>query len=318
MAQKNIAKRLQDSAHAEALLNPFVNFLFAQPVASIIDVDHLLTVIDRALDETLTEDWIRDHLRPSIGREKERAKERNCVIGDWICPEMQAELRTLAMKPVRLDRAFLSEAVQQASVRHMLRSIIAETLDRFVNTLKPGGSGGGLLGSVGRGAFGLASRAGRGILGQIGGQVEEQLRQAAQAFVQSSTSVMLDRLVVLMSSDETARYLGQSTLAAYEAIIGMKTRTIWDHLDDDKRVDDVLGALPAQLAFLLRRPEVRDGLRAEVEAFLAIEGQRTIAEALGPTAYVDALKVNLVAQSIPIVTAFAATSEFKAWLDGSE
>jgi hypothetical protein len=46
-----------------------------------------------------------------------------------------------------------------------------------------------------------------------------------------------------------------------------------------------------------------------------VEGSKTIAEVLGPDAYVDTLRDNLVDTLSPLVAAFADSSELKAWLD---
>ena len=124
---KSIEERFQNPQAVEALLCLLIDFWFAQPASTVLHVDHMMDAIDRGLDETLTEHWITTHLRPFIKREAERCAERDCRVADWVSPEMQAELRAVAMRPINLNRAFLREAVQQESVRHMLRSVIEET-----------------------------------------------------------------------------------------------------------------------------------------------------------------------------------------------
>ena len=200
-----LEKRLQDVTHTTSLAGIFFDFVMEQPLKRVIDADHLVTLMTTCFDQQLAESAWHDHHKRFIEREIERARARGDTLRDWLDAEFQMELRSLSMQPVEFDRRFLREVVQQQSVRHMTTSIIQETLDRFASTLKPSGSGGGLVGSVGRGALGFASRAGKGLLGQLGGQFESHLQTAIQSFVKNSTQLMLERLVVILSSSETAR-----------------------------------------------------------------------------------------------------------------
>ena len=70
---------------------------------------------------------------------------------------------------------------------------------------------------VAAGVFWDASRAGKGLLGQLGGQFETHLQAAVKSFVQNSTSLMLDRLIVILTSPETAQHFGRSGGAAYQS-----------------------------------------------------------------------------------------------------
>ena len=310
-----LIERLQDADQATTLTRLGIDYLFQQPVSSLINIEHVPDSLTLAMDESWTEAWLRTHWRTLIEREVAQATERGDSIGDWISAELQAELRSMAMKPVRLDRRFLEEAVQQDAVRHMLQNIVEETLDRFVSTVKPGGRGGGLLGSVGRGAFGLASRAGRGLLGQIGEQLEQQLRGAAKLFVQSSTNVMLQRVVELMIHPETQRHLGTSRLALYDGFLALSNGySAWRQLNENPSTDDVFSALPAQIAFIVSKPEFKARIREEVDTYLSNEGHRSLDALLGDDEYVDQIKANLTAQLSPLLSGFVASTPFNHWL----
>ena len=100
---------------------------------------------------------------------------------------------------------------------------------------------------LGRGALGFASRAGKGLLGQLGGQFESHLQTAIQSFVKNSTQLMLERLVVILSSSETARYLGQSGGAAYDALVEQPTGSIWTFIHKNLSSDDLMDTIPGQL-----------------------------------------------------------------------
>ena len=309
-----VEDRLKDQGQAEILVGLFFDHTVAQPVNSVLDAEILLAQIDRGIDERVTERLVLEHLRPYIDREKARAAVRKDSVGDWFSAELQAELRALAMRPVRLDRKFLRTAVQQDAVKHMVRSIVEETLNRFVSTLKPGGSGGGLIGSVGRGAFGIASRAGKGILGQLGSQFENQLQSAVSSFVQNSTSMMLDRRIVILTNPETAQHLGRSGAAAYDAVMKQSTADVWSFAERVMPIDDLLECLPGQLLHLMGRDDIREGIREEVAAVLAVEGEKSISELFVDDGHLDAMRSEVIQVGAPLLTGFAGTEVFAAWL----
>jgi len=311
----DLKTRLSTPADAGALLGLAFDFALAQPVSTYVLPDKLLDHLDHALSEPRLVEWTERHLRPILERERARAKARGDRVRDWMTAELQTELRALAAKPVDLDPKMVERLVRQDSVRHMLRSVVQETLDRFVDTLRPGGQGGGLLGSVGRSAFGFASRASKGILGNISSQIESQLKSAVTGFVQSSMNMMLDRVVHIIRSPEMRRQLSRSGVALYDEVVKSKTTDIWEFVIARVDLDDLLEAIPGQLAHNLERPAIRDGLLAEVAAFLDIEGARPVSALLAP-ASMASLRADVIAIGAPLLGTLAQTPAFAAWEAG--
>ena len=139
----------------------------------------------------------------------------------------------------------------------MLKSIVEETLERFISSIRPGHGGGGLLGGLGRGALGFASRAGKGLLGQLGGQVEEQLRGAVSSFVNTSTTALLDRLVAIITSDEMAAHLSETSVRAFDRLMDQNVGQVGGFIDRKVPLDRLLTHLPDQLSAALKRPDPR-------------------------------------------------------------
>lgn len=309
-AIQKLQQGLADPDAAGALAGVLFDYLLDQPVATFVAPDRLLGHLDRILDEALTEPWVEAHLKPGLARERERSKTRGDVVGDWLTAEAKAELRSLAAKPVRLNRRFLEGLVKQDAVHHMLRSIIQETLDRFVTTVKPGGDGGGIAGSVGRGVLGAAKRAG---LGGIGAQVEAQMTRAVYAFVQGSMNLMLERLVVILSSPETATQFARTNLGLYDKLMATPTGDLLNW-GDPRIGDDIAEALPGVLAHNLAREEVRAGIREEVAAWLAIEGEKPLSGLFASEAAIAALRAEVVEIGGPLVSGFGADARYLDWL----
>ena len=312
-AIQKLLSALADEDQASELVGVWFDHAIDQPVSRYVDAERLLAQIERALAEPRIERWARLHLKPSLERGHERAKASGDTVGDWLTAEAQAELRAIAAQPVELDRVFLERLVRQGSVKHMLKSVVEETLNRFIETLRPGGSGGGVGGRVARSAFGFAKQvAGGGILGAIGGQVEQQISRAARVFIDGSMTVMLERLVAILSSPETAHQLGRSKLSAYEELVKTPIAKLTKRalkLD----VDDLLEVLPDLVAHNLARPEVREGFLAEVAAALEVEGARTVREILGDD--LAAVRDELVTLGAPLLAELAGAEALLDWLE---
>ncbi len=303
---------LRDEASAADLVGRMYDHAVAQPVSTYVDGERLLGQLDRLLAEANVERWVREHLGPYLQRDHARAKARGDLVGDWLTAEAQAELRSLAARPVELDRRFLEKLVQQGAVKHMLKSVVEETIGNFIETLRPGGSGAGEGGRVARSAFGFAKQvAGGGILGAIGGQVEQQISRAARTFIDGSMTVMLERLVAILASPETARQLGRSKLSAYDEAMKTPTAKLTKHTTT-VALDDLAEVLPGVVAHNLARPEIRAGILEEVEAALAVEGDKTVAELLGDDG--AALRAEVVEIAAPLLASFAEGETFLEWL----
>ncbi len=312
-AIKKLFKALGDAEQAGELVGLWYDHAVDEPVARYIDPDRLLAQVERALAEPLVESWARDHLEPFLHREHERAKERGDLVGDWLTAEAKMELRSLAARPVEFDKRFLEKLVQQGAVKHMLKSVIEETLNRFVETLRPGGSGGGVGGSVARSAFGFAKRAaGGGVLGAIGEQVQQQASRAARTFIDGSMNMMLERLVVIMSSPETARQLGRTKLQVYEEAMKTPTAKVTKY-QTKVPMDDLLEVIPGVISYNLERPEIRDGILAEVRAALEVEGARSLREILGDDD-IAALRAEVIELGGPLLADLAGSAPFLDWL----
>ncbi len=304
-------------ADAAGLCRLAADFVLDRPVAAFINPARVDFWLDHAFDEGAAHAAVEAHVQGFVEREQARAKARGDTVRDWVSAEAQAELRAFAARPVVFEREMIKRWVDQDAVRSILQSIVRETLDRFVDTVKPGGSGGGLVGAVGRRTIGFASRAGRGLLGGLGGQFEDLLRGAVSSFVGGSMGLMVDRMVDILMQPETQRQLGRLRLSTYERAMASETVEIFDRAADEPALEDLLEALPGLIAHNLDRPEVREILRAEVTRWVAAEGERPIRSFL-PAEHVEALRDELAALVEPMVVAFVATDSFALWADGLE
>lgn len=310
--QSALSARL--AADGPGLCRLAADFVLDRPVGAFVNPERLDFWLDHAFDEGALHAAVEAHVQGFVEREQARAKARGDRVRDWISPEAQAELRAFAARPVVFERATLERWVDQDAVRTILQSIVRETLDRFIDTVRPGGSGGGLVGAVGRRTIGLASRAGRGLLGGLGGQVEELLRGAVSSFVSGSMGLMVDRFVGILMQPETQRQLGRLRLSAYEQAMKSETAVIFDQVAAEPALEDLLEALPGLLAHNLDRGEVRALIREEAQRWVEAEGARAIRDFL-PAENIAALRDELAALVLPMVVEFVGSAGFAAWAD---
>jgi hypothetical protein len=204
-------------------------------------------------------------------------------------------LRELTARPVRLDPTFLQGLVEQEAVRHLLRTVVEDSIHRFVQSFKTLGPAGG-----------------RGLLGKFAAQVETQLQRAAALFVQSSMDQLLKLLARTLSTEDSARRLGRLNRAGFEALL--KVESV-DLLRAVHRLplDDLLSLIPHVLLHNVQRAEIRRAILEEAAAVLAVEGTRTLAELLDEESG-KAWRQTFVETGAPLLKEFMRSDQVTEWL----
>ncbi len=300
-----------DPEAAADLAGKFFDFALDQRVDRFVAPERVLRHLEVALTPKAVERVVQKHLRPAIDREQGRARRRGDQVGDAFTPEATEVLRKRAAQPVHLDRALLKRIINQESVRYMLRSIVQETLDRFVQGLTSVG-GSGLLGSLGRSAAGIASSLGSAVLGTVAPQLESQIKRAASSFVAGSLTAILDRLVDNLTSPEGAERLAHLRVTAFDAMLDLPTRRVAEAVRASVD-DEVLGLLPGWIAYTMGRDAIREAILDEARAALAVEGSKRLREILDNEEAVAAWREDVVRIGGPLVAEFAGSAAFQAW-----
>lgn len=306
--------RLADPADAGALVDVVVDFALDRPVSAYVEADRVLAAIDRVLDERLTAKAIAEHVEPFVAREQARLMTRpEETVADWLNEAAQAALAELAAQPIKVDEKVVRRFADQQQVRDMLRSFVEDTLSRFISAFKPGGAGGGVAGSVGRGLFGAASKMSGGLMGGLGEQIEAQLKKAATGFVQTSMPAMIERMITQLSAPETARRMVKTQTMAFEGALKTpvsRIAKVWAKVDTHA----VMLTVPGLIAHNLARPEIRAGIRAEVAAMLAVAGAEPVRALLADEAQVAAIKADARAIGLPMLAEGTLHGPILAWL----
>ncbi|MFH2005287.1 MAG: hypothetical protein ABI333_01745 [bacterium] len=298
--QTALLAQLADETRAKRLVGLGFDFLMGQPVSRFVSPERVLTHVREALRPAHVERVLTEHVRGFLHRDLKRAGERNDRVLDYLTPEALTLFRHLAEQPVTLDRRFLEGLVEQDAMRHLLRVVVEETISRFVQMLKPGGSSGPFS---------------KGLFAKLGAQMETQLQRAATAFVSTSLDFLLKRLAQVLATPETERQLGRLRREGFEHWLRLRTRTLW-RLAHQLPLDELLAAVPGILRHNLAREEIQGAILAEAEAALQTEGERLVGALVEPGSVAQWRDLS-VELGGPLLAEFAATEEVLDWLKGS-
>jgi hypothetical protein len=92
------------------------------------------------------------------------------------------------------------------------------------------------------------------------------------------------------------------------------TADVWSFAEHVMPIDDLLECLPGQLLHLMGRDDIREGIREEVAAVLAVEGEKSISELFVDDGHLDAMRSEVIQVGAPLLTGFAGSEVFAAWL----
>ena len=294
--------KLDDASLLEQLDTAF-DTLCATRVSDWVDPDRVLAAIDLALTPERVTSW---HARlgvPLRTRLLARAAASHVKLGAWLPAEVTASLTTLLGKPVHLPRKAIDEMVASEQVRETVRTTLQETLSSLVSKVIAGapgvGGGGGLRDALSWGARAAAS-AGKGILGGLGGSLQDRVREV----IDGSMALVQRRIADRLASEDTARALGArrqkiflSTLEKTEAEAGQALGQV-----PHEQID---GLLPQVIAHNLARSEVREGLKAELHAVVEELSRHTVGELLDQAGLRDATRQWLHAHGLPFARTLA-------------
>jgi len=292
-----------DRAAADKLIDLAFDFLCSRRVGELTDADRVVAAVDAACQPMRTARFVQRFIGPGRARLIDRAKKSALKLQVWLPEPMRDMLAAELAKPARLPRRTLEELVASERVREGVRAMVQETVNSVIERVlqsMPGGSGKGLFGVIGVGAR-VAGSAGRGLFGGIANEV-----------IDSGVAMVQKRIVERLTSDDTARQLGARRRAIFLKVLETDEpkagrffeRAPWVLID---------GLMPVLISHNLSRPEVREALRAEVEAVLTELSTQTIGDLLEEMGVRELARESLHQHVAPLIVAFAATNELAAW-----
>ena len=314
-----LLKALRDEAASQALVGIAVDYLLALPLNRYLDLELLLDTAREAYEPQALKDLLIRTLPRAIERGRELSARDWAPLGEWLTPELDAELRSIAMsaRPLKAER--VQRWVHHPLTRHITRAFVEETLERFIQRVKPSGDGGGMIGAASRGALGWAQRASRGVLGSVAEQLQSQLKGLTSDFITASMSTLLDQLALIINTPEVARLLADAQLKGY---LDITSRPLGDLIDmvrqeaptiEEAQVNEWSELIAEWVEHVLARPTVSE-LVTELQRQVIYDlGDKSIEELVGGDESVSALRRALITTLSPHLSSISERPEFLAW-----
>jgi hypothetical protein len=189
----------------------------------------------------------------------------------------------------------------------MMQEAVTGVIDRAFNAA-PGGTGRGL-----RGVIGLGARATRGMFGGIADEVQRQLEDRVKDVIDSGVSLVQRRIVEKMTSEETARQMGERRRAVFLKLLERDEPTVGKFFQRGPHTF-IDALMPVLGAHNLARAEVRKHLTDEVATVLAELSTQTVGELLDEVGLREQVARGLHHHLPPLLREFAATPGFVSWL----
>ncbi len=292
-----------EAAVIDRLIGSFFDFLCERRVAELVDTAQVLAAIDTVSTPDRIGRLITRFVAPSRQRLLARAQASALLFGVWLPEPVKQAIADFLGRPVRIPKKLIDEFVKSEKVRDQVRTTMQEAI---TSVMKPGSSG--LRGVIGMGAR-AAGAAGRGLFGGLGAEVQKQFEERIKDVVDGGVGLVQKRIAERLASEETARSLGKRRKQAF--------------LDLQQRSEKEAGEFLAQLAYSLidglapvvvpynlQRAEVRDAVRAEVEAVLTDLSTQTIGQLLDDLGLREQVKQGLRDKLGPLIGAYVASPYF--------
>lgn len=284
-----------------------------RPVSQLIDAERVLAALDAVTEPERSAKWHARLLKPMRARLLDRASKSAVTMGQWLPADAVETLRARLGKPAPIPRAWIDEMVANERVRDAVRAMLSESLSTFIQkastTLtenKAAGSGGI------RGALGWGARAAGSVLGGIGEEIQGRLQDRVKDYVDGAVANVQTRIAERLRSEETARAIGQRRLKIFEKFLKTTeaeavknaSKTPWDELD---------AVTPRLAHHNLARAEVREAVRAELDAALAELSTETLGSILDQLGLRAQMRDALHHHALPGLRDLVRTPGFEAW-----
>jgi hypothetical protein len=290
----------------DARLHRAFDHLISLRARDVVDVDDVMAWVDRCTTKERVAWAQRLFATPIRQRVQARMRLSETPLGAFLPTESAERIAAIVARPEPVPERLVDDVVRSEKIRDEVRSTLSETLTGFV---KKGlgdrdgegvkGPGAGLRSAIGLGARAIAG-AGKGLLGNIGEEVQQQLQGRVRDFVDGSVGAVQERIAKKLRSPETAEALGRHRRALFEDLLTRKER---EAAEVKVPWDDLEALVPAIVEHALRRPEIRDTIAAEVRRGVDVLSEKTLREVLDELDLRDEARASFLIIMRPIAVA---------------
>ena len=320
-----------ESALRTQAASSLVDHLLSQRLRDVADLPQLVSIVLATLNGDALTRQVARHVQPGLERYGAHVAGAPERIADLVGPDAASELRTLLAAPSGARGRFMRGAVDPALLKRLLAPVWVQLLVNFSRRIPIPGLGGGASGGTAGGAAsagrGLASMlgksvqqsagrlvgAGRSALEGLGIDVEKKLNAAARDFSEGALGIWNQALRERLQSEEGRALVAQIKLGVLQHLLSVQLRDI--HQDAMALpLPAYVGLAPAIVSHAVRLPFVRQLVETETGAYLAAEGDRSLAELLADMGVLDAARSWLLARVELQIASWSRSASFTAWL----
>jgi hypothetical protein len=321
-----------ESPERDELVAGIVDHVLSRKLNDLVDFEEARSIATRSLTKDNLGRIFERHVIPGYNRYIEAVSASTETVGAFV-PDSARDDIVKAIQKSKLPRAkWTSGAVDRALVTRLFAPVWTNLLLSFAKRLPLPGIGGGTSGSpggssaVGRGVSGIAGRitrtatkqaerlvdAGKSVMGGLGTEVERRLQGAAKEFSNSAEEVFREALQDRLKSKEGRELVGQISRQVTDHVLVTKVAEIHE---DASRIpmNDILRIAPSIISHSAPRAFVEKMVRAEIDAFLAIEGDRPLRDVLEELGILEEARAAVVRRASDVARGFFASPAFGDW-----
>lgn len=320
------------SRERDELVAALLDHLFAQKLRDLVDFERARSIATRSLTKSNLDRIFERHVIPGYARYIAAINASTETVGAFVPDSARDEIVAVIQKSKIPRGKWTDGAVDKALIRKLFAPVWMNLLLAFAKRLPLPGIGGGgeksgSSGGVGRGVSGIAGRitrtatkqaerlvdAGKSVMGGIGSEVERRLQGAAKEFSESAEEVFREALQDRLKSKEGREIVGQISRQVTDHVLVTKLSEI--HADASRLpMEDILKIAPSVVSHSAPRTFVERLVRGEIDAFLAVEGDRPLGEVLDELGVRDDVRAAVVGHASSLARGFFATPAFRDWL----
>ena len=323
----------EESPHRERLITLQIDHALTQPLSAWLDVDEVTSHLVGAMTKANVLRAFERHLHPSRHRIRARWANAGERPRDLLTEEGARRLEAMAKSERFPQGRWARGAVDPALIGKLLAPVLQEVLLGFVKKVVstlPGidatkereesatsfASGLGLRSrfkaTVGKRAEQIAG-AGKSMLDGLGMDLEGRMKKVAREFSQTASETMRDAMKTRIKSEEGREILAEMRLQLLRRFLDTPLHEIGEDLEetDEATLREVVAD---SLEFNFHRAYFAEGVKEEVEAFLTLEGRRSLKELLEEAGTYEVVRGAMVERAKGVGKGFFESEGFASWL----
>jgi hypothetical protein len=322
------ALRADESPLRRSGVAMIVDFTLARPLRDFIDRDGLVAIFTRSLDVESVVRVLRDRGRKAWARQTRRARDARLPIGAALPEAVRDRLRGIIAATKPPTAGWARNAVDPVLVRKLVAPALQDVLLAFTRRLplsglsgaEPSWPGLGLVAEIGARVreeiekrAGQVADAGRAVLDGLGIDVERQIETLTRDFSQTAERDLREALTKRIDTPEGRALLGEIQTQVFDRLLSTRLDELRADLETVPWADlaELIG--PA-IHHLRSQPFFERALGEEIDAWLAADGARPIAELLREIGLFDAVREHALTRGEDLGRALFTSDEFARWL----